>query len=214
MTIIFDKEAALRCDKTKIINKLNEVINIEKNINIIRIDCAYHLLKWSAAPVICKERHNVLISSLDASKVIQKTSFISIICSSVSESELIKKLTVLSIRRLQPPTKVGNILLLREEEVNFYLELVNLKGCLGKYRSNKKKRLMAKLGLKNDYEMTIYFNMVFSLPYAMLRIIFLKTKNLADENNALTLANDKLTYRTVEIQTNKESFLVCKYGNS
>lgn len=200
--------------KFGIIEKLSEVINIQSLLNVISIDCGYELLRWSADPTVCKKRHNIIISSLESISIVKKSSHITIICPTLSESDFIRKMTALSMRKASFAMKPGNLVVLREEDVKFYLELMSLKGNMGKYRSNKKLRMMTKLGLNSDFELTVFFNMIFSLPYSMLRVLFLRTVELASSNRSTSKGMcERLRYQSLNIEISKNSFMLCTFGS-
>lgn len=207
-----DKKNISACTKKTIFDKINEVINVNDKVNFVKIDCAHELLRWSSAPDICRKRHNVILSSLGEARIVKKVSRITLIPTEISENEFIKKITELCLKVESIVLKPRNLVILRDDDVSFYVELLSLKGNIGKYRSNKKKRLMTRLGLLNDYELTLFFNLLFSLPYFILRVLFLnKNKTGAESETTPVNLCDKLRCKSMNMWVSKNSFLLCTH---
>lgn len=200
----------IECKHTETINKLNEIIKIKDYLNIEIINCSYGLLKWSVSPLISKRRHNVVISSVKQSRLIKNITNISLVCSSLDRQELIKKLIFLAMNKQDEFRKTIPLISIRESDLIFYDELSALSGKMGKYRSNKKKRLIARLGLENDFELTLFFNIIYSIPYSMLRVRLLRDKSdnfIEREIEAKTCVNFKC--KVLNLRAGRNSLLFC-----
>lgn len=207
-----ERKIKSECEKTLIIRKINEIINADDNVNIMMIDCGHELLRWSATPNICRKRHNVIVSSVEGAEVVNKASCVTVISSGIPQSDFVKKITELCLRRHSLALKSGSLIVLKDDDVSFYVELMTLKGNLGKYRSNKKKRLMTRLGLLNDYELTLFFNLIFSLPYFVLRVFFLKKNTTGGEDEKVKMfISDKMRCKSLNIWSSINSLLLCTH---
>lgn len=200
----------IECKHTETINKLNDIIRIKDYLNIEIINCSYGLLKWSVSPLISKRRHNVVITSVKQSRLIKNITNISLVCSSLDRQEIIKKLISLAMNKQAEFRKTIPLIFIREADLIFYDELSALSGKMGKYRSNKKKRLISRLGLESDFELTLFFNMIYSIPYSLLRVRLLRGKTerfIGREIEAKTCFNFKC--KVLNLHAGRNSLLLC-----
>lgn len=198
------------CKHTETINKLNDIIKIKDHLNIEVINCSYGLLKWSVSPLISKRRHNVIITSAKQSKLIENVTNISLVCSSLDRPELIKKLISLAMSKQAELKRKIPLIFIREADLIFYNELTVLAEKMGKYRSNKKKRLIARLGLESDFELTLFFNMIYSIPYSILRVRLLRDKTEKFiERDIDTKSCVIFKCKVLNLHTGRNSLLLC-----
>lgn len=210
MIINNEENNTVTCKYARTISKLNDIIRIRDYLNIEMIDCSHSLLRWSVSPLISRKKHNVVISSVKESNLIKKMSNISVICSGLDSPELIKRLTTLAMKSPKELTKIKPRIFIKESDLFFYSELSGLSGKIGKYRSNKKNRLISRLGLESDFELTLFFNMIYSIPYSMLRVRLLRGEvggNTERKKDAELCANFKC--KAVNLHVGKNSFLLC-----